>query len=87
MENRTETLPMRENKQLTEEGIDNAIEQARDACKTIGDYSSECAAAWDAVEEMQAARAHRLGKERSTNALEKYCEQRPDADECRIYDV
>ncbi|MFB2934470.1 Calvin cycle protein CP12 [Aerosakkonemataceae cyanobacterium BLCC-F154] len=76
-----------ENQQLTEQAINDAIDQAREACKTTGDYSTECAAAWDAVEEMQTAKADRLGKERSTNSLEKYCQQRPDADECRMYDV
>ena len=61
------------------------IEQAREACKTNGELSSECAVAWDAVEEMQAATADRLTQQKSS--FDRYCEARPDALECRVYDV
>jgi hypothetical protein len=61
------------------------IEQARAACDLRGDESGECAAAWDAVEEIQAAIAHR--KVSHKTALERYCDQNPGADECRIYDL
>lgn len=68
-----------------EEELYRVIEQARAACDLRGDESGECAAAWDAVEEIQAAIAHRKVDRR--NALERYCDTHPDADECRIYDV
>ena len=68
-----------------EQELPNVIEQARDACSINGDLSSECAAAWDVVEEIQAAISHR--KSAHKNSLEIYCETSPDAAECRIYDV
>ncbi len=66
--------------------IQTMIEQARTACSTNGDLSSECAVAWDAVEEMQAAAADRRYSAQKTN-FDRYCDDRPDALECRIYDV
>jgi uncharacterized protein YgiB involved in biofilm formation len=65
--------------------LQKMIEQARSTCKMSGDMSSECAAAWDAVEEMQAATADRLAQQKTD--FERYCEVRPDALECRMYDV
>lgn len=68
-----------------EEELQRVIEQARKACSISGDYSGECAAAWDAVEEIQAALSHRKAAKKTS--LERYCETHPDASECRIYDV
>lgn len=78
---------MSNNYETTDENIKQAIEDARSACKTTGNFSSECAAAWDVVEEMQAAKGDRQEIEHSKTSLDRYCEQRPDADECRIYDL
>jgi CBS domain-containing protein len=72
-----------------EDRIEAAREEARDICKAKGTTSPECAAAWDAVEEIQAAAAHqRVAKEekKGKTAFAKYCEENPDADECKIYD-
>ena len=43
------------------------------------------AAAWDTVEELSAAASHAKaeGKE---DPLEKFCEEDPSADECRVYE-
>lgn len=68
-----------------EQELQGVIEQARAACSLNGDYSGECAAAWDAVEEIQAAISHR--KVARKTSLEVYCDENPDASECRIYDV
>ncbi|MBW4471226.1 MAG: Calvin cycle protein CP12 [Stenomitos rutilans HA7619-LM2] len=68
-----------------EEQLPSMLEQARAACSTNGDLSSECAAAWDAVEEVQAASADRRLQQKTS--LDRYCDERPDAVECRIYDV
>jgi uncharacterized protein YgiB involved in biofilm formation len=68
-----------------ERQLQTLIEQAHDACATSGAVSSECAAAWDAVEEVQAAIADRRSNAKSN--FERYCEEHPDAGECRIYDV
>jgi CP12 domain len=68
-----------------EEQLPSMLEQARTACSTNGDLSSECAAAWDAVEEVQAATADQ--RFHAKTSLDRYCDERPDALECRIYDV
>lgn len=65
--------------------IQKEIEQARSACDISGGDSSECAAAWDAVEELQAEASHQRNSVPKTS-LEKYCDLNPDADECRVYD-
>lgn len=65
--------------------IEKEREQARQACETSGDSSVECAAAWDAVEELQAEAAHKRQVKPKTS-LERYCDDNPDAAECRVYD-
>ncbi|MBV8887576.1 MAG: Calvin cycle protein CP12 [Chroococcidiopsidaceae cyanobacterium CP_BM_RX_35] len=65
--------------------IEQEIEQARAACDVNGDSSTECAAAWDAVEELQAEASHQR-QNKPKNSLEKYCDDNPDAVECRVYD-
>lgn len=70
--------------------IQNQIEQerlnAREVCDTNGTNSGECAAAWDAVEELQAEASHQRQNTKQKNSLEQYCDDNPDAVECRIYD-
>lgn len=68
-----------------QEQIEQEREQARQACETSGATSSECAAAWDAVEELQAEAAHKR-QVKPKNSLEQFCDDNPDAAECRIYD-
>ena len=41
-----------------QEKIQEELEQARAVCDTSGNNSAECAAAWDAVEELQAEASH-----------------------------
>ena len=69
-----------------EDRIDAAREEAREICASKGATSPECAAAWDIVEELQAAAAHQRQKKKATNSLEAYCAEHPDAEECRIYE-
>ncbi len=66
--------------------IEQERQAAKDACSTSGDTSQECAVAWDTVEELQAESAHQKGKQPKKNSLERYCDDNPDADECRIYE-
>lgn len=70
--------------------ITEQIEQERDlaraVCTTEGATSGECAAAWDAVEELQAEAAHQRQNQPVKTSLEKYCDSNPDAVECRVYD-
>jgi uncharacterized protein YgiB involved in biofilm formation len=69
-----------------EQQLQEAVEQARDVCSSQGDQSPECATAWDTVEEMQAEISHRRQKSPKSN-FEQYCDDNPDASECRVYDV
>ena len=70
--------------------ITEKIEQervyARAVCTTEGATSGECAAAWDAVEELQAEASHQRQNQPAKTSLEKYCDSNPDAAECRVYD-
>ncbi|MEA5552196.1 Calvin cycle protein CP12 [Anabaena cylindrica UHCC 0172] len=68
-----------------QEQIQEEIEQARNVCDISGGNSAECAAAWDAVEELQAEASHQR-QSKPKNSLEKYCDANPDADECKIYE-
>jgi hypothetical protein len=68
-----------------QEQIEQERKEAREACEVSGDNSAECAAAWDAVEELQAAASHQK-QEVKQNSFAQYCADNPDADECRIYE-
>ncbi|NJK28600.1 MAG: hypothetical protein HC925_09550 [Coleofasciculaceae cyanobacterium SM2_3_26] len=66
--------------------IDQERQNAREVCDIQGAASGECAAAWDAVEELQAEAAHQKSKKPDKTYFQKYCDANPDADECRVYD-
>ncbi|NCR41892.1 MAG: hypothetical protein GPJ21_19895 [Microcystis aeruginosa W13-11] len=66
--------------------IQEERENARAVCGTEGSTSGECAAAWDAVEELQAEAAHQRQDHPQKTYLEKYCDSNPDAAECRFYE-
>lgn len=68
-----------------EEKIEQEREQARNTCDASGATSKECAAAWDVVEELQAEASHQK-QNKSSNSLENYCDNNPEAVECRVYD-
>jgi hypothetical protein len=65
--------------------IEQEREQARAVCETSGGTSGECAAAWDAVEELQAEASHQR-ETKGKNSLEQFCDANPEAAECRVYD-
>lgn len=65
--------------------IEDELQEAREVCDIKGGGSPECAAAWDAVEELQAEASHQK-QVKPKNSLEKYCDDNPEAAECRIYD-
>lgn len=69
-----------------EDKVEESIKSAEEACS--GDPASgECVAAWDEVEELSAAASHaRDRKKASSDPLENYCKDNPEADECRTYD-
>jgi hypothetical protein len=68
-------------KEMIAEERDNA----RSVCDISGANSPECAAAWDAVEELQAEASHKSQVKPKTN-FENYCSENPDAIECRIHE-
>jgi hypothetical protein len=69
------------------EQIEKERQEAREVCGIKGDGSAECAAAWDAVEELQAEASHqRQQKGDPKTPLQQYCDDNPDALECRVYD-
>ena len=68
------------------EKIEQELEEARTVCSTEGSTSAECAAAWDVVEELQAEASHQRQDHPEKTSLEKYCDENPDAAECRVYD-
>lgn len=68
------------------EQIEKELEQARAVCELSGSNSGECAAAWDAVEELQAEASHQKQSTKQKNSLEQYCDDNPEAAECRVYD-
>lgn len=80
MTNTSETTKTNLQDQIIDE-----VEQARTVCDVSGTNSAECAAAWDAVEELQAEASHQR-QNKQKNSLEKYCDDNPDAIECRIDD-
>jgi len=68
-----------------QEQIQSELNEARAVCDVSGSDSAECAAAWDAVEELQADASHQR-QNKPKNSLEKYCDANPGADECRLYE-
>ncbi|MFB2647084.1 Calvin cycle protein CP12 [Raphidiopsis sp. BLCC-F218] len=68
-----------------QEKIEQEVQQAREVCDISGGNSAACAAAWDAVEELQAAASHKK-QEKPKTSLQAYCDANPDADECRVYE-
>ena len=53
---------MSDTQEKIQEKIQVEIEQARAVCDISGGNSAECAAAWDAVEELQAEASHQRNK-------------------------
>jgi hypothetical protein len=69
-----------------QEQIQKERDSARQVCSTEGSDSTECAAAWDAVEELSAEASHQKQKAPKKSSLEIYCDDNPDALECRVYE-
>ncbi|MGA7935139.1 MAG: Calvin cycle protein CP12 [Kovacikia sp.] len=68
-----------------QEKINQELAEARSVCDVNGSNSPECAAAWDAVEELQAEASHQRETKPKTS-FEQYCDDNPEAAECRLYD-
>ncbi|MEM9923363.1 MAG: Calvin cycle protein CP12 [Cyanobacteria bacterium P01_D01_bin.50] len=70
-----------------ETAILEAVAEARETCELNGNNSSDCAVAWDIVEELQAEKSHQKQAKQTKNSLDNYCASHPEADECRVYDI
>ena len=66
------------------ESIEAAVGEAEEACD--GGSTADCAAAWDTVEELSAEAAHQKAKAVKKDPMEEFCDESPDADECRVYE-
>ena len=69
-----------------EQKIEKERQEAREVCDSSGSTSGECAAAWDAVEELQAEASHQREAHPEKTSLEQFCDDNPDAAECRVYE-
>ncbi|MFP4133073.1 MAG: Calvin cycle protein CP12 [Halothece sp.] len=69
-----------------EEQIEKQRQEAREVCGEEGTESQDCAVAWDTVEELQAEYAHQRSEKPKKTSLEQYCDENPEAAECRVYD-
>lgn len=67
-----------------QEIVTEEVANAREVCSTGS--PQECAAAWDAAEEAQAEASHQKEATPKKNSLENYCDENPEAIECRVYD-
>ena len=65
----------------TGDKVADKIEEAQEICAG-DDQSAECATAWDAVESATKEKEQNKGK---GDPLEEFCEDNPEADECRVY--
>ncbi|KAA8491301.1 Calvin cycle protein CP12, chloroplastic [Porphyridium purpureum] len=66
--------------------ISDAIKGAEEATSKFGKGSKEAAVAWDTVEELEAEASHQKASNAKKDPLEEYCDDAPEADECRTYD-
>jgi hypothetical protein len=68
--------------------VEAAIKEAEETCKDSD--TQHCAAAWDNVEELAAEVSHKKAKVKdnpsATDPLEQFCDENPEADECRVYE-
>ncbi|EIE19790.1 CP12-domain-containing protein [Coccomyxa subellipsoidea C-169] len=77
----TRAEPTAAQKTLSE--LERAIAEARKQCDEA--TAGECAAAWDTVEELSAAISHKKAQAKA-DPLEEFCDDNPEADECRVYE-
>jgi CBS domain-containing protein len=69
-----------------EQELQEAIKKSRAICARTSPRSKECAAAWDAVDELQAEIVHQEAKRIKKTAFEEFCEEFPDTLQERVFD-
>jgi hypothetical protein len=67
------------------EQIKEELQQAREICDVSGTGSQECTEAWTAVEQLE-QEAAKPSPDKPKNSLEVYCDDNPEAAECRLYE-
>ncbi|KAL6763466.1 CP12 domain-containing protein [Haematococcus lacustris] len=68
--------------------VEEALKEADETCESKGTTSKDCEVAWDQAEELLAAKAHKKAAEKAnSDPLEQYCNEDPDADECRVHEL
>ena len=71
---------------LLQQQIEQRFADARKICNEQGFASSECASAWDLVEELQAEKAHQQTERLNQTAFDEYCQEYPEAKNIQRYD-
>jgi CP12 domain len=68
--------------------LQQQIEKQRQDARDCDINGGDCATEWDALEEMQAELSHQREKsaEGTKTSLQQYCDDNPDAAECRLYE-
>lgn len=66
--------------------IAEELKNAEETTKKFGKSSKEAALAWDVVEELEAEASHLKADSSGKDPLDEFCENSPEADECRVYD-
>lgn len=82
----SQTSTVEESVPTLEQRIEEATEAARKITADAQATPADRAAAWDEVEELQAEASHQKQTKPATTAFERYCDDNPDAAECRLYD-
>lgn len=79
------TASVAESKAVFETTLSAALEHARRLTAMYDINNAEVVSAWEAVEELNVALAHKQAPVQT--AFARYCDANPDAPEARIYDV
>ncbi|KAJ8907521.1 hypothetical protein NDN08_007632 [Rhodosorus marinus] len=74
------------NKEMIRDKIAAAVKEASEKSDKFGKQSQEAAVAWDVVEELSAELSHEKANDPKADPLDVYCEESPEADECRTYE-
>merc|ERR1712060_607153 len=78
------SLTLRAKAQDMSDALEEAINEAKETCED-DPKKADCAVAWDNVEEISAEISHKKSAKK-VDPLEDYCDDNPEADECRVYE-
>ena len=72
---------------MTVNKLQDEIRKARIVCNDKGIRSEHCAAAWDAVDELQSELAHQRAERVLKTAFDEFCDEYPEARDVRMFDT